>query len=245
MVGRLGVWSVALFLWSGCAGVSLKKGPAFTNSSLDYNARQLHSVELQGDVEPVLEAVTISMTERGARLLRRSMVDGHPMLVFRVSAETGSTAVERGYYRAPRKQVNVSVSRYRATTNISSLSYGSLFYFEALPSGRTTTLRALGVPTVSNIVACPQPVQRFTVCAPYTLEQEVPSGEEAQSVPQLVSDAAGVSVSGNTEAEVLNGLVAELQGFRWQKFLRESQAPREVPQSNIDNAFDAPQVDQL
>jgi hypothetical protein len=245
MVGRLGVWSVALLLWSGCAGVVLKKGPAFKNSSLDYNGQQMHSVELQGDVEPVLEAVTTSMTERGARLLRRSTINGHPVLVFRVSADAGSTAVARGYYRVPRKQVSVSVRRYRVTTKVSALSYGSIFYFEAQSSGSATVLRALGVPTVSNIVACPELAHRFTACAPYTLEQEVAPGDAAQSVPQLVNDEVGVSVSGNTEAEVLNGLFAELQGFKWQKFLRESQTPQEAPKSNIDNAFDAPQVDQL
>jgi hypothetical protein len=225
------VLSLTAVVWaSGCVF-----GRSFQNSSADHNNGRLHMFQTPGELETVADAVVSIMESSGATLVKRRETSvGTVVLSFRVSVErvSGSRSESTGLYTQPSRWFRAGTFNTQSITQTDYIAYGALFYVELVPLEQLVELRALGLPVIDGMTACPTLVARYRTCRP------VPSGSP-QSVAEVVSKRTGISVTGAKEAEVITGLFGQLKRKRWQDAFKGSVRPpaRENTESP-DSAFE-------
>lgn len=202
----------------GVACAPFRQGRAFDNSSADFNEGRPHELTTRGELETVADAVvTIMESSSGATLAKRwSASAGSTVLSFRISAEraTRTTSKTSGVYFPP-SRLTAGVGESETVTHTDYIAFGSRFYVELTQHDGSIQLSALGVPVIEGIAACPPSVAAYRKCSPHP-------ATDSSSVSDNVKRNTGVSVTGAKEAEILNGLLAQLQRKRWQDVFRSS-----------------------
>lgn len=232
---NLVVGLLLLCLSAGCVPVL---GRAFENSSADYNEGELHELVTAGDLETVADAVVAIMESSGATFVQRKVSSAGSVLVlsFRVSVErvVGERSRSSRVYSPPTRWFRAGTVSSSTVTTADYVAYGAFFYVQLRRSGRNVVIDAIGLPVVDGLTACPQLVMPFRICRPAASRGAVAFSEN-------VRKKIGITVSGAKEAEVLTGLLGQLQRKRWQDAFRTSVV--EPPSADgVDEAFASPDV---
>jgi hypothetical protein len=216
---------------SGCAST---KGRPFDNCSADFNEGRLHRLQTPGDLESVADAVVTIMESSGASLVRRRTTKRDSLVLsFRIAVErlARTRSSSTGIYSAPSRWFRTGLFSANTITSAEYVAYGALFYVEltAIPGG--VELQGVGLPVVDGVTACPAVVSPYRECQPAR-----PTGEE--SFAEHVGHRSKLSVTGAKEAEVLTGLLGQLQRKTWQqRFKASSSGPPPQENKAVDDAF--------
>jgi len=222
-------------LLAGCTPVL---GRAFTNSSADFNRAAMHRIKTPGELETVADAVVSIMESSGATLVRRKTSSSGSTLVlsFRVSVErvVGTRSTSTGAYAAPSRWFRIGTINSSTVTTANYVAYGAIFYVQLNSDDRSVELQAIGLPVVDGLTACPALVIPYRLCTPGRARGSAAFADD-------VRWRTGITVSGAKEAEVLSGLLAQLQRKRWQDTFRAS-VPKSDPKNpeGIGEAFTEP-----
>ena len=149
------------------------------------------------------------MESNGAKLVeRRGSSDSCLVLSFRASAERvlGSRSSTAGSYSR-------RASSSETATTQDYVAYGGLFFVELCASSFGAELQAIGLPVIEGQTACPKLATRYVSCSP------VPASG-GRDFADGVQRWKGISVKGRQEAELLTGLLAQLQRKQWQDVFR-------------------------
>ena len=204
---RTGWW--VLVLLCGCETV---RGRPFTNSSVDFNDGRRHGLRTPGNVETVAEAVVSVMEDSGTRLVkRRDQKSGAVVLAFKATAEraTGASSVSTSIYVPPTRWFRAGTFSSEGASRTTYVAYGGHFYVEVRPRDGGIEVTAIGLPVIDGLTACPEEVERYRACKP----TRAPMGH---SFATEVREQTGIDVRGRKEADILSGLMAQLQRKRWQ-----------------------------
>ena len=222
-------------LSSGCVPVL---GRAFENSSADYNDGDMHEMRTPGEMETVADAVVSVMESSGATFVQRKASSSGSVLVlsFRVSVErvVSSRSRTSGSYSAPTRWFRAGTVSSSTVTTADYVAYGALFYVQLRSVGTDVLLQAIGLPVIDGVTACPQHAIPFRICQAARARGRVAFADDTQN-------RTGITVSGAKEAEVLTGLLGQLQRKRWQDAFRASvSAVKPATNDGVDDAFSQP-----
>ncbi|MEW5742748.1 MAG: hypothetical protein AB1938_27780 [Myxococcota bacterium] len=198
-------------LGAGCVA----HGRPFTNSSVDFNGGRFHRLQTPGELETVADAVVAIMEESNATLVKRRTTKRETLVLsFRSVFEKDASAPARP--GAPNEWFPRGTFNSETPAHGEYVAYGAFFYVELsrLEEGGVE-VRALGLPVVDGLTSCPPVVAPYRECEP---EEALGPDSFADHV-ERVSD---LSVTGEKEAEVLTGLLAQLQRKKWQDRFKES-----------------------
>ncbi|MCC6336424.1 MAG: hypothetical protein IT380_20860 [Myxococcales bacterium] len=187
-------------------------GRPFNNSSVDFNGGRFHRLQTPGELETVADAVVAIMEESNASLVKRRTTKRQTVVLsFRQSIERAAgTTTEATSAPASSEWFPAGTFNSETATRADYLAYGAFFYVELtrLDEGGVE-VSAVGLPVVDGLTSCPQVVSPYRECRP----EEAPGPDSFSDHVERVSD---ISVTGEKEAEVLTGLLAQLQRKKWQ-----------------------------
>lgn len=192
------------FLFVTLLSLGCATGRPFVNSTLDFNNGQAHKLTVSARIHAVADTVASIMTTRGALLVKRRVPQGGSVVLsFRheLERQTGSISTPYGRLMTEHNQ-NLWVND--ETKNV-FVDYGSLYYVELTARADHVDIVAVGLPSFEGRTACPELVrQRYRDCKPA-------QASSSEGFAKEMETANGIRADGAREADMVTGLLAELQ----------------------------------
>jgi hypothetical protein len=188
---------------TSCAGYHWVE---FKSSSLDFNDNKVHRITLKNaDPPSVVERITALAEKRDVVLVFSSCKGNTCECSFKrkpqtVAVGSSGTIQAAGFGSGLRTRAIV-------TTDQKSVSISSLMFSRITKQGDDAVVEMLGVPVLyENVVSCPMSLEVERRCRRTSLR--VPDGKTPE---QVFRSQMGVDISGQREAQIITGILAELR----------------------------------
>lgn len=208
-----GMLLVSLLFMTGCAAIPMfsQEMADFTHSSVDMKGGKLHSTVVEGDdLKEVIKSINALAEKRGLILVDTGCDQTTCQAQYKKSEQQNldktvgssrstTTTQHEGYNKSTTETTNKSETK---TYNV-SISSRIFVYLEKTEGG--IAVEMIGVPVVNEKMSCPEHLASRNECTVQQLNTTV-----GKTLAESGREAWGVDISGQVEADMIQGIMAEL-----------------------------------
>lgn len=191
----------------GCMTLMGIKQVPLVHSSLDTNGGSPHSAMVAGsDVQELVRMITTLGEKRGLVLVEKKCVEASECrLVYKRNPESKSKTVGSGTVSGYGSHESSRVSGSSSTSTY-NLEFSSRIFVSVRKQKHGISTEMIGVPVVNGNLSCPPLLETRGVCKaqPFNVQGEQTPAESFRGI-------WGVDISGKEEAEIISGILAELE----------------------------------
>jgi hypothetical protein len=203
-----GLLFIAALLTTGCMKMAMKMNNIQTvkliHSSIDMNNGIPHSLSIQAIAPKELAKQITPIAEKRDLVLVKTECQADACdMIFKRKEESKDKTVGSGYTSSTR---DGSGGGGHSSVTTYNMSFSSKIFVDIKKDAAGATIEMIGVPVIKGQLSCPHVLEQRQVCVAQDFHVQ---GE--QTPAQSFQAQWGVDISGALEAEIISGIIAELQ----------------------------------